>query len=274
MSWLIRRTPNALFSPAAFLVLLIPGLSCHRDYGLNEAASKYSIDDPAHVPIVLIAEVTESGVPVGPVRESRTHGQIQLWRARLQVENVLQGDSKLGKAELYYFRYDTPGSVRRLSLLAGERDVLFLMREGGKLRTICDAARNCCSVSVMTGAHPDFRRAPNVSINQEITDLLLRRGIGIDDKEMISAVDRQGDLETFGKKAMVRTLLGLANNETAPVREAACESLRQWKEPCTGLEGGERRNSGSDCFRLNASRNGGEVPGRRSLSDHRHRTAA
>ena len=221
------------------LVLLLPlfCVGCHRDYGIRESKSEYSIFAPGveKVPIILVGEVTGKSAPVAPPHRSQNADfYVQLWRAKVKVENVLQGEIDPGTVDIFYFWFWRPitGGQEPLNLPLGERDIFFLMKDGGHLRTICDAARNCSVMTILTGAHPNFRRAPGQSISQAITDILLTRGIGVNDKQMVEAVDRQGSLQQFGEQPMVRTLQSLVHKESPPVREAACESLREWKRHC------------------------------------------
>ena len=142
--------------------------------------------------------------------------------------------SARGKVDIFYFRYmgSIAGGVRPLTLERGDRDMFFLMREDGRLRTICNRWRTCCLAKVVTGPHPSFRRQPAKPINQAITDFLFERGIGINDKQMVDAIEQQQYSVKFGEEPMVATLQQLASSETPLVREAACESLRSLKHPC------------------------------------------
>ena len=211
--------------------ILLASCVAFRQYdGIEETASKYSMQDPAHVPIIVAALVTGDTAAVGSVRPSKVYQQIQLTKARIRIENVLQGDVQPGETDLFSFTYQTPGSARPLHLKAGERDLFFLLRDGNKLRTICEGVRNCCAQTVMTGAHPEFKRDASKPINQEISDFLLSRGSGVDDAQMMAAIEKQGVI--FGNDAMLNTLAAIAKNETPAAREAACEQLLGTKYAC------------------------------------------
>jgi hypothetical protein len=83
----------------------------------------------------------------------------------------------------------------------------------------------------LTGPHPNFRRAPGVPINQAIIDLLLTRGSGVDDKQMIAAIDENYS-RFVGEEQVVRTLQRLSSVESPIVREAACLDLLFFRHPC------------------------------------------
>ena len=247
----VRCNPSAQFPSLLLLAFFVSCTGCRREFGIRETEPKYSINDPAGVPIVLVGKVIERGRPVGPFHRSRFGRlDVQLWKAGVQVENVLQGGVGRGDVDIFYFIHDVPGSARILFLLPGERDVFFLMKDGDKLRTICEAARNCCAETVTTGAHPDSGKASGLPINQAITDILLTRGIGVNDKQLMEAVAKQGNSPRFGEEATVSSLLRLVKTESPAVREAACESLRRWKHPCEEEIAGNAKTPSVDILDL------------------------
>src|SRR5690348_10917947 len=116
------------FTPSFMLAFVL--LSCNRYPDIRELAGKYSILDPSHVPYIAVARAIENSAPAGPVtRSPRTGRYIQVWKARLELENVLQGHLRRGPVDVFYImRDDIPGSSGRLVFIKGERDVLFLER--------------------------------------------------------------------------------------------------------------------------------------------------
>jgi hypothetical protein len=72
-------------------------------------------------------------------------------------------------------------------------------------------------------------------------DLLLTRGEGATDKNMIEAVYRVGGrMSTFGDDAVIKKLQQMAREGTLPVREEACYFLAEAKHPCEGMAGKEQ----------------------------------
>jgi hypothetical protein len=215
-------------------------LSCHRYPDIRESAGSYSILDPSHVPYIVVARAIENSAPAGPVTRSPSTGRyIQLWKARLEIENALQGDLRRGPVDVFYFmRDDIPGSSSRLVFIKGERDVLFLEKDGSTLRPICDAARNCCARMVLTGAHSNFARPAAMTIEQAITEIALTRGLGpdgksVDDQQMIRAIRQFRAFASGHDKPVLKTLMQVERNETPLVGEAACAALRGLGHRCS-----------------------------------------
>lgn len=231
--------PKLRFTPAFILVAFtFVFVMCRRYPDLRESTGKYSIFNPSHVPNIVVARAVENSAPAGPVtRSPRTGRYIQVWKARLDIENVLQGDLHRGPVDIFYLRHDVPGSSRRLVIAKGERDVLFLEKDGSRLRPICDAARNCCTRKVLTGAHPNFVRPATMTIEQAIAEVILTRGLDpdgkpVDDHQMVRAI-REFQLSARGNdETAVNELRKIEDGEASLAGEAACAALRQLGRRC------------------------------------------
>jgi hypothetical protein len=171
-------------------------LTCHGyrpKVAMRESKPGYPIlkpEDVARVPVIIEGLVIESGAPVSTVQRSPIDGGFtQLWKGRVRVENVLQGRVSEGIIDIFYFVGDIPGSSRRILFRPGERNLFFLRWDGPYLPTTNHRSANACLLKVLTGPHPNFNRAPGASINDAIIRLLLTRGNGADDQQMIGAVE-------------------------------------------------------------------------------------
>jgi hypothetical protein len=218
------------------VVMAFVGGGYPRNSAMTESKPEYSILQPgdvAKVPVILEGLVIADGIAVAPVQNSPIDSRpVQLWKARVHVENLLQGEIDQGDVDVFYFIGDIPGSARSIRLRSGERNIFFLRRDGTKLRTNDDRSANGCLLTVMTGPHPNFTRAPGVSINQAIIELLLTRGSGVDDKKMIAAIDEPNYSRFISEEQIVRRLQQVAEVESPVVREAACLKLLFGKHPC------------------------------------------
>ena len=78
-------------------------------------------------------------------------------------------------------------------------------------------------------------------MTEVIVDLLLTRGEGATDKNMIEAVYLvAGRMGIFGRETVIKKLQQLSREETLPVREEACFFLADEKLPCEGIVGKEQ----------------------------------
>ena len=69
-------------------------------------------------------------------------------------------------------------------------------------------------------------------MTEAIVDLLLARGEGATDKDMIEAVEQVGGFHRYGDEIEIKGLQRVAREETPPVRERACYFLAGRKRPC------------------------------------------
>ncbi len=175
------------------------------------------------VPIILVGCVIADSTVASPHPSKWNDGlKVQLSRATVQVENVLQGDVGPGEISIYYFRYLLVSGPPRLNgWQKGARNVFFLRRDTGVFRTFCDGWARCV-VPVFSGPHPGFYlKGP---LEQQIVDLLLTRGQGTGDQEMVQAIFRS-QADQFADGYTIQKLQRTAMNETPAVRQAACKKL-------------------------------------------------
>ncbi len=217
------------------LLVILPLASCgHRQIDMDELPPRYSVSPPENlylVPVVLVAQVLKDCAPIGKIHPSRWDGNPQqLWQVRVKVEQVLQGEVPPGEVTIYYF---VPmGSLGTsdaglTDLAAGDREIFFLQRDNGQLRTICDGGHNCV-VKVRTGAHRHYKRADSPTINDAIEDILLTRGDDATDQQLLAALRFN---RNFGEQARIRALERLVKTESPEVAKDACLSLEHSFNP-------------------------------------------
>lgn len=186
-----------------------------------------------HVPIIFAGTALTTPTPVGDPRHSRFDGILMqpfLWK--VHVENVLKGNISAGETvDLNFFMsVESLGGRPQLSdVQPGQRDLFFVQRDSGKLRLICDGWRSCVPV-IRSGSHPNFKADPNVPLDNQIADILLSRGVGATDDEMVRAIGETGI--NINAQAIAEKLQHLAQTETPVVRAAACRSLKGLDHPC------------------------------------------
>ncbi len=201
-------------------------------------------------PIILVGRITALSNAGGP-RHFESGGisyKAQLVRATVATENVLRGQIPTPNATIYYFvpasSYDgSPllwmpqqwAADSRGNSHGGVRAIFFLLRESGVLRTICDFHRHCV-VPIQSCDHPEFRLDPSKPLAQTIIDLLLTRGAGCGNQQMIEAISKF-NAENLDRQYAFKKLRQLAAEETPPVRDAACHWLSLWKQPCVAPRG-------------------------------------
>jgi len=223
--------------PVLFAVVLLAALYLSgQDDGVREAGSLYSKGDAAKVPLVFAGLVTQSAKPVAAARYSWIQNcEIQLFKAQVRIENVLQGNARAREdVDVFFYHHfvNIGGSQEPLYLRAADRKLFFLMKEAGHWRTICDQWGSCCVVDILAGKHSHWKRDPSVSIDQAVFDFLYSRGDGTTDEQMLAALDYTQYVGFFGKTAEIHTLQRLAKEETLPVRREACRSLDALGSPC------------------------------------------
>jgi len=176
------------------LVAFAACMGCCPSPQATEFPARYENYSPlaiSLVPMILVGLVQENASPAGEFHPSRIdgHGPIRRWRARVRVENVLQGNVPQTEVDVFYFiGTDNLGSSDiYLNLPAGARRIFFLQRDGGELCPIHDGWESSVE-PVFSGAHPSFKIDSQKLAAETITDLLLSRGEGATDKSMIEAV--------------------------------------------------------------------------------------
>lgn len=208
---------------------------CRNSPQMTEYTERYTAPGYAvYSPVIIVGLVLDGSV-AGEYHPARydSHEWTRRYRVKVKVENVLQGRVTSNEVNIYFFAaaVNFTGSGVPFGFGKGERDVFFLQRDYGELRTISDTYSNRSIVKVLSGAHPDFRRDPSRPIWDCITDLLLTRGVGVDDRQMVKAVDANhfsGEAEA----EVIKKLDQLAREETPALRERACFYLQEQKLLC------------------------------------------
>lgn len=98
------------------------------------------------------------------------------------MENVLKGSPIPTTIAVYYFTWAHLGWRFRWTAAVGflegrGRRILWLRKDAGVLRTVCDGWDGC-TVSVQSGAHLHYRPDPQKALNYALIDLGLTRGEG------------------------------------------------------------------------------------------------
>jgi len=223
------------WAPAMLGVMILAG--CRNSPQMTEFTPRYVSfpQDVGYVPVILVRLVLEDAVTDGQYHPSRYDSNEWTIRCRVKVkvENVLQGEVTGTEVNIYFFvAAVTHGSGVRYSFRKGDRDIFFLQRDYGELRLISDTFSNVSLVKVLSGAHPSFRRDPSRPVWDCITDLLLTRGVGVDDRQMTKAIDANGVGREHTESELIKKLDQLAREETPAVRERACFYLQLLKHPC------------------------------------------
>jgi len=212
----------------SIVAVLCVCLSCQQAPRLTELPPSFSVLQPSEVPVILAGQVLENCHSVALPHASRWSGRpVQLWKVRVRVERVLQGNSPRGDVDIFYFvdwGVTESGWSRLLDMYAGHSEIFFLQKDGGDLRTICEDSRSCV-LWVRTGAHTNYKRNANSSIEEVIVDLLLSRGDHTTDKQLIDAVYHPEG--RWGWEYVIKKLQQLGNEESPLVRAAAVEELQK-----------------------------------------------
>ena len=112
----------------------------------------------------------------------------------------------------------------------GDREMFFLRREHGYLRTICDF-RQFCVLPVLSGSHVGWKADSSAqTLPYRVVDLLLSRGTDCDDKQFANAIERSAN--SFPLEYVLPSLRVLSRDRSPEVREAA---KRQWRLLTQGL---------------------------------------
>lgn len=185
-------------------------------------------------PVILVGRVL-SGVPIGSPRPSIWDGKTpyQRYRITVAVENVLHGSVPSRTVDIYFLKDIRAGGPPRLGTpqqgglwRIGDREMFFLQRDSGRLRTVCDTWAHCVA-PVLTGSHEGFQPGPNVG--NALADILLTRGKGTSDTQMVESLEKAAFISfTFAPSFSIRKLEDLVQTETPPVRQAACKYLRMF----------------------------------------------
>lgn len=182
-----------------------------------------------YIPVILVGTIAGRPSYLGDIRASRWDSgrpPLQLVRVTVQVETILQSHGEIPKGEVPIYFFIRSGSYSGPPRLGdwnvGDRMMFFLQQENGYLRTICDHYKGC-TMEVFSGAHRGFRAG---KIGDAIIDLLLTRGEGAGDEQMIRAINISSRAADLDPAYAMRKLRKLAAEETPAVAKAACQKLQ------------------------------------------------
>jgi hypothetical protein len=168
---------------------------------------------------------------------------LSLFRVKVAVENVLRGGIKQHELDIYYYSHagslgGTPGiGMYGVSGLwgQGDRELFYLKKVDDVFRTYCDIFAPCVT-TIFSGAHPNFKLDPDKSANDSLVNLLLTRGEGSTDQEMIKAVLSKSPSFLSPEHAILKWQ-EIAEHDASPtVRRAACEQLKAKQLSCPDYE--------------------------------------
>jgi len=192
----------------------------------------------ASIPIIVVGRIL-ANENIGSARqEDQFPAPVQLCRVTIQIETVLRGDMTTDRASVYYFtEVGSTGASPRLGMSPytgswhlGDRMIFFLRRDAGVLRTTCDFS-DYCVVQVFSGAHPGFNVNPDKPLAENIVDLLLTRGNGSSDRQMIKAITKSRVLDLSEAYALQK-MEQLALGGPQEITNAACDLLSAYNRPC------------------------------------------
>ena len=215
----------------SLLVLAVAGVGsgCSRSPKLipYEAQEYERIFD---APMVIVGRLISDAAAHGPVLDRGY--PIQLRKLKVRVENALRGSVATGEVLVYYFAPAGPyqGNVPLGRWPLGERRILWLRSDSGGLRTACDF-RDECTMSVRSGAHPDYKPDSQKPLGYALADIWFTRGDGATDTDFAKGVDR-GAPSTVPETYLFEKLQRLAATEVPVVRDAACRQLSYFRQKC------------------------------------------
>lgn len=215
--------------------------ACASIVDYKNAKSLASDERISDAPVILVGTIIRCK-EIGRPRSSKWDARLpmQLWRTTVRVENVLRGDPGSGNVNIYFFM--DPGPLYgppRLGVIGkggtwhlGDREIFFLRRDGGVLRTVFDIWGGCVE-QVLTGPHPGYKPRPGESVQQMIVDILLDQSQEIDNEQMAYAVFKSRAF-LFDLPYAVRKLQFLETHDAPVVQDAARRQLdeleRSWPQ--------------------------------------------
>lgn len=206
---------------------------CQRAAQMAPLPPHFTAFAPGRVPVILVGEALQDAQTAAAPQRSEWDGRpVQLWKVRVRVEQVLQGDMPSKEADIFYFAdmgtFESSDRPLRGGIYAGHSEIFFLQSDRGRFRTVCDGWRNCV-LWVRTGSHFNFKIDPRLSIEDLIVRLLLSRGDHTTDKQMADSIDHP-ELR-WGTAPAYDALLQLVTHEKSEaVRMAAREELRKLQQ--------------------------------------------
>jgi hypothetical protein len=225
--WLarIRRVVAGLFMATTLCICF----SCESEPRMFPLSPRFNDADLTKVPLILVGQAVENCHPVGPLQFSRWDNRpVQLWKVKVKVEHVVQGDITQKVEDIFYFvdQGASTGGISHLTdIYAGHSEIFFLQRDGRKWRTICDGWRSCV-LWVRTGPHYKYKIDFDLPIKDILVNLVLSRGNQTSDRQMIDAIyHRDG---RWGWKPVINRLKELAKEDRSPqVRAVALDEFRE-----------------------------------------------
>ena len=218
----------------AFACLLLAVLfsacsGCERQFPMTPFPPRVNLFNLPKVPLIFVGQALEKCHPAAPPeRSGLDRGPYQLWKVRVRVEQVIQGEVPSPEMDVFYFVYlgsFTGPWSRLMDIYRGHSELFFLQQDGGRWRTINDGWRNCV-LWIPTGTHYHFKVDPNLPIQTIFTNLILSRGEHTSDAQMIDAIYHI-DMRWETAPAISRLEQLSKEDPSPPVRAAA---LQRWRE--------------------------------------------
>lgn len=185
-----EQTCRLLVGLSVGMVLCIfPG--CKRTIPITPFPRRVNLFNLPKVPLILVGQALEKCHPAAPLEYSGLDGRpYQLWKVRVRVEQVIQGEIPSKEVDIFYFVDWGPGSSawsRLVDIYGGHSELFFLQKDGSRWRTVDDGWRNCV-LWVRTGTHYRYKIDTKLPIQDIFTNLILNRGEHTSDAQMIDAI--------------------------------------------------------------------------------------
>ncbi len=227
-----NKCPAPLCQVVAYLFIttvLFACSGCEREFPMAPFPRRFSVFNLPKVPLILVGQALENCYPAAPPAYSGLDGKpYQLWKVRVKVEQVVQGEIQPKSMEVFYFvdmGFGSGGWSRLMDIYQGHSEIFFLQKDGSRWRSINDDCRNCV-LWVRTGTHYQYKIDPNLPIEDILVNLLLSRGDHTSDGQMIDAIYHPE--KHWGSAPVINRLQQLASEDQSPrVRAVALEELQK-----------------------------------------------
>jgi hypothetical protein len=134
----LRRVLVYLFLVAAFCACS----GCEREFPMTPFPRRFTTMNLPKVPLILVVQALENCHPADSPKYSGLDGRpYQLWKVRVKVEQVIQGEIQPKNIEVLYFidwGFGSGGWSRLTNIHQRHSEIFFLQRDGSHWRTICD----------------------------------------------------------------------------------------------------------------------------------------
>jgi hypothetical protein len=201
---------------------------CRPSSEMSPLPPCFNTRQPETVPVILAGEVMEDSHPFAPPQISNWSGSfVQVWKVRVAVEQVLQGNVPQRQVDIFYYPdVPAPGSVGRVyKLYKGRTELFLLLRDRDKLRPVCENT-DVCTCWVRTGKHSGTDVEVTGSIGDRIYRLLLSRGDRTTDAQLIDAIYHCPP--RWGEGSMLRALRKLLSSEKSTSVKAMIVHKIDW----------------------------------------------